>query len=110
MGVAVIGFVPGGDIAKGIAKGATKATTKAATKVGLELVDDAAKVLKGSTATAADGLNGAQKTLGKVNAPRGPPVEVGISRSKSPEALKHLEETWQTGRKLTVDRAGASGR
>jgi RHS repeat-associated protein len=75
MGAAVIGFVPGGDIAKGIAKSATKATTKAATRVGVELVDDAAKVLKGSTATAADGLTSAQKTAGKVNAPRGPPAK-----------------------------------
>jgi hypothetical protein len=56
----VIGFAPGGDIAKGIAKGVTKATTKTATKVGVELVDDAVKVLKGSTATAADGLTSAQ--------------------------------------------------
>jgi len=75
MGAAVIGFVPGGDIAKGIAKSATKATTKVATHVATELVDDAAKVLRGSTATAADGLSGAQKTLGKVNAPRGPPAK-----------------------------------
>jgi 5-methylcytosine-specific restriction endonuclease McrA len=30
-------------------------------------------VLKGSTETAADGLTSAQKTAGKVNAPRGPP-------------------------------------
>jgi hypothetical protein len=58
MGAAVIGFVPGGDIAKGIAKSATKATTKVATHVATELVDDAAKVLRGSTATAADGLRG----------------------------------------------------
>jgi hypothetical protein len=36
-------------------------------------VDDAAKIVKGSTATAADGLTSAQKTAGKVNAPRGPP-------------------------------------
>jgi len=36
--------------------------------------------------------------------------EVTISRSKSPEALKHLEETGQTGRALTVDRAGAAAR
>ncbi len=73
LGASVIGFVPGGDIAKGIAKGVTKASTKAATKVGVELVDDAAKIVKGSTATAADGLTSAQKTAGKVNAPRGPP-------------------------------------
>jgi RHS repeat-associated protein len=73
LGASVIGFVPGGDIAKGIAKGVTKATTKTAAKVGVELMDDAAKVLKGSTATAADGLTSAQKTAGKVNAPRGPP-------------------------------------
>jgi hypothetical protein len=71
MGAAVIGFVPCGDIAKGIAKGVTKATTKAATKVGVELVDDAAKVLKSSTATATDGLTSAQKTSGIVNAPEG---------------------------------------
>ena len=71
-----MGFVPGGDIAKGIAKGATKsakAATKAATKVGAELVDDATKVLQKSTATAADGLSGAQKGAAHVHAPRGPP-------------------------------------
>jgi RHS repeat-associated protein len=73
MGASIIGFVPGGDIAKGIAKGVTKATTKTAAKVGVELVDDAAKIVKGSTATAADGLTSAQKTAGKANAPRGPP-------------------------------------
>ncbi len=77
LGASVIGFVPGGDIAKGIAKGVTKASTKAATKVGVELVDDAAKIVKGSTATAADGLTSAQKTAGKVNAPRGPPNRNG---------------------------------
>ena len=36
--------------------------------------------------------------------------EVSVSRGKSPEALKHLEETGQTGRALTVDRAGAAAR
>lgn len=41
MGAVVIGFVPGGDIAKGIAKGATKATAKVATKVHLESVNNA---------------------------------------------------------------------
>ena len=60
----IIGFVPGGDIAKGIAKTATKAATRAAVKASVELVDDAAKVLKGSTAAAADGLSSVRKTAG----------------------------------------------
>ncbi len=77
VGAAVIGFAPGGDIAKGIAKSATKAMGRTAVKVGAELVDDAAKVLKGSTAAAADGLSSAQKTAGKVHAPRGPPNKYG---------------------------------
>ena len=65
--------MPGGDIAKGIAKSAQKAVAKTAVKVGAELADDAAKVIKGSTAAAADGLSSAKKTAGKVHAPRGPP-------------------------------------
>jgi len=65
LGASVVGFVPGGDIAKAAVKGATKAGAKAADNVG--------KVVKGSTAAAADGLSGAQKGAGKVNAPRGPP-------------------------------------
>jgi hypothetical protein len=63
MGASIIGFVPGGDIAKGIAKGVTNATTKTAAKVCVELVDDAAKIVKGSTATAADGLTSARRSL-----------------------------------------------
>jgi hypothetical protein len=93
MGASIIGFVPGGDIAKGIAKGVTKATTKAATKVGVELVDDAAKVLKGSTATAADGLTSAQKTAGKVNAPTGPPAL--SSQPGLPFTKTGKEKVWQ---------------
>jgi hypothetical protein len=76
LGASIIGFVPGGDIAKGIAKSAQKAVTKTAVKVGAELADDAAKVIKGSTAAAADGLSSAKKTAGKVHAPRGPPTVV----------------------------------
>jgi hypothetical protein len=73
LGASIIGFVPGGDIAKGIARSAQKAMAKTAVKVGAELADDAAKVIKGSTAAAADGLSSAQKTAGNVHAPRGPP-------------------------------------
>ena len=61
LGASIVGFVPGGDIAKGIAKGVTKGATKTATKIGAEVADDVARVIKGSTATAADGLSGAQK-------------------------------------------------
>ena len=73
LGASIVGFVPGGDIAKGIAKGVTKGATKTATKIGAEVADDVAKVIKGSTATAADGLSGAQKGAAHVHAPRGPP-------------------------------------
>jgi hypothetical protein len=71
LGAAVIGFAPGGDIAKGIAKSASKAMARTAVKASVELADDAARVLKGSTAAAADGLSSAQKTAGKVRAPAG---------------------------------------
>lgn len=50
MSAVVIGFVPGGAIVKGIVKSATKAKTD----VTAELVNDATKVLRGSTATAVD--------------------------------------------------------
>ncbi len=79
LGASIIGFVPGEDIAKGIAKTATKAATRAAVRASVELVDDAAKVLKGSTAAAADGLSSARKTAGKVNAPRGPQQKQGLA-------------------------------
>jgi hypothetical protein len=49
----------------------------------------------------------------EVAAAAGPPSaakEIGISRSKSPDALKHLEETGQAGRELTIDRAGTAVR
>ena len=72
LGASVVGFVPGGDIAKAAVKGATKAT-KVAAKAGAKAADNVGKVVKGSTAAAADGLSGAQKGAGKVNAPRGPP-------------------------------------
>ena len=44
-----------------------------AAKAGAKAADNVGKVVKGSTAAAADGLSGAQKGAGKVNAPRGPP-------------------------------------
>jgi hypothetical protein len=52
MGASIIGFVPGGDIAKGIAKGITKSTAKATAKIGTEVVQEVAKVAKASTAKA----------------------------------------------------------
>jgi hypothetical protein len=76
LGASIVGFVPGGDIAKAAVKGATKAT-KAAAKAGAKAADNVGKVVKGSTAAAADGLSGAQKGAGKVNAPRGPPAAKG---------------------------------
>ena len=75
LGASVIGFVPGGDIAKSIAKGATKATTKGAAKVASEAVQEIGKVAKGSTAAAADAASGAQKAVkGAQVSPRGPPA------------------------------------
>jgi len=72
----VIGFVPGGDIAKGIAKGATKATAKGATKIASEAVQEIGKVAKASTAAAADTASTAQKAVKGVHAtPRGPPAK-----------------------------------
>ena len=47
---------------------------------------------------------------GAAAGPEAAAKEVTISRSRSPEALKHLEETGQTDRTLTVDRAGAAAR
>jgi len=74
MGASVIGFVPGGDIAKGIAKGTTKATTKGATKIASEDVQEIGKVAKASTAAAADTASTAQKAVKGVHTtPRGPP-------------------------------------
>jgi RHS repeat-associated protein len=40
----------------------------------------------------------------------GSATKVGISRERSPDALKHLEETGQTGKELTIDRSGAAAR
>jgi len=53
LGASIVGFVPGGDIAKAAVKGATKAV-KGAAKAGAKAADDVGKVVKGSTA-AADG-------------------------------------------------------
>ncbi|HRI67383.1 MAG TPA: RHS repeat-associated core domain-containing protein [Polyangium sp.] len=112
LGASIIGFVPGGDIAKGIAKGATKAATRAAVKASVELVDDAAKVLKGSTAAAADGLSSAQKTAGKVHAPRGPPGGSGpYSRLKDHSSVGPGKPTTQTQRRkvLSANEANNNG-
>ena len=77
LGASVIGFVPGGDIAKSVAKGITKGTTKGAAKVASEAVQEAAKVAKGSTVAAADTVSNAQKAVKGVQAtPRGPPGSV----------------------------------
>ena len=56
LGAAIVGFVPGGDIAKGIAKSATKATAKGSAKIGTDLVQEVAKVAKASTAKVVDAL------------------------------------------------------
>jgi len=64
LGASLVGFVPGGDIAKAAVKSATKAT-KAAAKAGAKAADDVGKVVKGSTAAAADGLSGAQRGQGE---------------------------------------------
>jgi hypothetical protein len=78
LGASIIGFVPGGDIAKGIAKGVTKATTKGAAKVASEAVQEVAKVAKASTAKAADTVSNAQRAVkGPHATPRGPPVTGG---------------------------------
>jgi len=89
LGASVVGFVPGGDIAKAAVKGATKAT-KVAAKAGAKAADNVGKVVKGSTAAAADGLSGAQKGAGKVNAPRGPPSPNG--RRGGPEHQRVVKE------------------
>ena len=76
LGASVIGFVPGGDIAKSVAKGITKGTTKGAAKVASEAVQEAAKVARGSTIAAADTVSNAQKAVKGVQAtPRGPPAK-----------------------------------
>ena len=62
-------------------------------------VDDYGK--PGSRGPRAGGSGGAGSAAPRV---------VNISRTSSPEALTHLEETGQTGRVLTVDRAGATAR
>ncbi len=98
LGASIVGFLPGGDIAKGVAKGATTAT-KAVAKVGAEVVDDVAKIAKGGTAAAADGLSAAEKAAGKVHAPRGPPSanprtatraqrDAALERAKGPDGVE----------------------
>jgi len=110
-----VGFVPGGDIAKAAVKGATKAV-KGAAKAGAKAADNVGKVVKGSTAAAADGLSGAQKGAGKVNAPRGPPnaalPEVTVSKARFPETAKHIEGAQAAGAPstLTIGRPGAGTR
>jgi len=64
LGASLVGFVPGGDIAKAAVKSATKAT-KAAAKAGADVVDNVGNVVKGSAAATADGLSGAQRGKGE---------------------------------------------
>ena len=75
LGASIIGFVPGGDIAKGIAKGVTKGATKGATKIAAEPVQEVANLAKASTAKVADVLPNGQRGAIKARqaTPRGPP-------------------------------------
>jgi hypothetical protein len=77
MGASIIGFVHGGDIAKGIAKGITKSTAKATAKIGTEVVQEVAKVAKASTAKAVDSVSDLQRGAAKARkgSPRGPPAK-----------------------------------
>jgi hypothetical protein len=61
LGMTVVGFVPGGDIAKGVSKGTAKATAK----IGNELVQEVAKVAKASTAKVVDDVVGLEQVAGQ---------------------------------------------
>jgi hypothetical protein len=96
----------GGAAAAGLAAELPSAGTSTLVVAGgvTAVVEGAANVAVGANAIAVaiKGGTGAGSSL--------PPKEVAISRTRSPEAAKHLEETGQTGRELTVDRAGAAAR
>jgi len=62
LGASIIGFVPGGDIAKG--------TTKGATKIAAEAAQEVANLARASTAKVADVLpNGEQPTRARSQSP-----------------------------------------
>ncbi len=74
LGASIVGFVPGGDIAKGIAKGITKGAAKASAKIGADLAQEVVKVAKASTAKVVDDVAGLRQGAAKARkgSPRGP--------------------------------------
>ncbi|MBO6102755.1 MAG: hypothetical protein J6P03_05825, partial [Opitutales bacterium] len=91
--------VPGG---KAVVKGTLKAVVKKSAKESAEKITRS-MAKEGGEALTKEGAKAAKETAEQVN-------EIIISRKKSPEAVRHLEDTDSIGREFTVDRQGAAQR